>query len=326
MEVRATVIVAGIDEAGLGPVLGPLVVSATAVSVDDSLAAVSLWELLAPEVSRRPARHGRSVAIGDSKKLYTRRSKAGLAHLERAVLGMLAASGREPVSSYALLSILAPNCLPHLERYPWYAGAELPLPRRITATDVAFAGNALAAAMERAGVRLTAIRSEPVLVEEFNRIVQATRNKSVALFDVTCRLLSYLWEKGSGRMRIHVDRQGGRMRYLPALQRVFGDCEFKVLQESETSSGYLLTGQGRTVEIHFSVKGDQEHLPVALASMVSKYVRELFMELFNGFWQPHVPGLEATAGYYTDGRRFYGEIQPAMHRLGVSEGMLYRCR
>ena len=60
--------------------------------------------------------------------------------------------------------------------------------------------------------------------------------------------------------------------------------------------------------------------------MVSKYVREMFLRLFNDFWAGHVQGLEPTAGYYVDGRRFYGEIEPAMTSLGVRPDMVYRSK
>ena len=60
--------------------------------------------------------------------------------------------------------------------------------------------------------------------------------------------------------------------------------------------------------------------------MLSKYLRELFMTLFNRFWTRQLPDLAPTAGYYVDGKRFYREITPAVRKLGVSEQMLYRCR
>jgi len=53
----------------------------------------------------------------------------------------------------------------------------------------------------------------------------------------------------------------------------------------------------------FQPRADQSYFCVALASMVSKYLRELLMGEFNRFWQEHVPGLRPTAGYPTDAAR-----------------------
>ena len=116
------------------------------------------------------------------------------------------------------------------------------------------------------------------------------------------------------------------MRYLPALQRLFEGSRFKVLQEGETLSAYCIQDSDRCLEVFFSVRGEEKQLPVALASMVSKYVRELCMELFNRFWSEQVPGLQPTAGYFTDGRRFFADIQPAVRRLGLDKALLYRSR
>ena len=147
------------------------------------------------------------------------------------------------------------------------------------------------------------------------------------MFDVTSRLLDWLWRKSPpGLLRIYVDRQGGRRRYLPGLQRVFAGCRFKVIDETDLFSAYRITGRQRTGEICFMTGAESKRLPVALASMTSKYLRELFMEMFNGYWTTRVPGLAPTAGYYTDGRRFYKEISPAARRLKVDGEMLYRCR
>ena len=102
-------IVAGIDEAGLGPVLGPLVVTAAMVSVPDDLVDASMWDLLAPDVTRKPTRRGGTIAFADSKKLFSRKSKTGLAHLERGVLGMLATRARMCGSLGELLAVIAPD-------------------------------------------------------------------------------------------------------------------------------------------------------------------------------------------------------------------------
>ncbi len=65
---------------------------------------------------------------------------------------------------------------------------------------------------------------------------------------------------------------------------------------------------------------------VALASMISKYIREVFMRHFNSYWQEQVPGLRPTAGYPSDGERFLREIEPARRSLGLTEAQLRRCR
>ena len=67
-------------------------------------------------------------------------------------------------------------------------------------------------------------------------------------------------------------------------------------------------------------------LAVALASMLCKYLRELCMRQFNRFWEKHVPGLEPTAGYPVDAKRYYEAIQPAMEKLGLVEDQVWRKR
>jgi hypothetical protein len=45
---------------------------------------------------------------------------------------------------------------------------------------------------------------------------------------------------------------------------------------------------------------------------------------FNAFWQRHVPGLKATAGYPVDAARFLAEIRAAMQALGLNERQVWR--
>jgi hypothetical protein len=324
-------VIAGIDEAGFGPLLGPLVVSTAAIQVPEGSLDADLWELLGGTVTRKPRKRPGSLAIGDSKQLFHRQHAKALEHLERGVLAMLATRDARPQSLRELLALLAPRAVGALQEYPWYDQCDLPLPHCLSATDVALAGNALTAAMGKAGMRLETIRAEVVDVGEYNRTVGATRNKSVTLFDVTSRLLVFLWQRlwhhgQPGSVRIHADHQGGRIRYRPGLQRVFADCQFKILDETDTASGYHMSDTTRSAELFFSVQSDSRHLPVALASMVCKYIRELLMELFNRFWARHVPDLADTAGYYTDGKRFLSDIAAAIEALGIPRELLERSR
>ena len=103
-------------------------------------------------------------------------------------------------------------------------------------------------------------------------------------------------------------------------------CAFKVIAESDDHSAYQMAAGGRIAEIHFHVASEQLHLPVALASMTSKYLRELFMQVYNLFWAEQVPGISPTAGYYADGKRFYEQILLTARTMGIDQQTLYRLR
>jgi len=83
---------------------------------------------------------------------------------------------------------------------------------------------------------------------------------------------------------------------------------------------------GRTIRVAFLLGGESRSLPIALASMLAKYVRELHMALFNEFWAENVPGLKPTAGYPNDARRFLADIADARARLGIPDEILIRRR
>jgi len=322
-------IIAGIDEAGLGPVLGPLVVSSAVFDVPAARANTSMWELLVGTVCRSATRRKGLIAVGDSKKLYGGlRAANGLEHLERGVLTMLACGGHWPATLEDLLAHVAPRC-PELARdCPWYADLDLPLPHNLDPTSLRLDANSLRTACDRAGLTVLGLHSEPVLEDEFNRLVDITNNKSNLLFDIASRLFMRIWERipPGETARVFVDHQGGRVHYLEGLQRVFEGCRFKIHEESETVSTYTLGDGRRTMDISFLVQAEDTHLPVALASMLSKYVRELFMTLLNRFWRQHLPDLAPTAGYYADGNRFYKEIQPLMAPMNIPPRRVYRSR
>ncbi|MBN1553181.1 MAG: hypothetical protein JXA11_00430 [Phycisphaerae bacterium] len=334
-------ILAGVDEAGLGPVLGPLVASATVFrhappkENGPTFPTPDLWVLLQDCITRdlRRAKKAGVIAIADSKKLYSRQKADGLAPLERGVLTMLLCGAEQPSQSHVpgtfctFLDIVAPGARAKSREYPWYNQSDLILPRAAKDTAIELTANAVRHSMRAAGVEFLSMRAEPVFVGEFNRLIAATQNKSTTAFDVTCRLLMHLWRTpDEDDLRVIVDRQGGRVRYRVPLQRVFDGCSLKILDETETRSAYEIRWGRRRMEVSFEVGGEGKSPAVALASMLSKYTRELFMEQFNAFWGKQVENLAPTAGYYVDGRRFYEQIEPAMRRLGVDPHWVYRVR
>ena len=298
-------VVVGIDEAGYGPRVGPLVVSAVAFRVADGAAEAALWDLMAP-VAGRPERGADRIPIDDSKRLFSQ--SAGLGRLERTALAFAAAAGSRPASLRGLLGAMA-MVREDLDAYPWYRGWDAPLPRAASDGQAERDAQRL---RDIPGVEFLGARIAPVLTAEFNRIVEAHGTKAAALFLRTADLLQWAWERwGDGGLVVLADKHGGRNRYGLLLHQAFFGARLETLEEGRRASRYHLADGHRAMTVGFYMDGDAHHLPVALASVFSKYVRELFMEGFNAYWTRQVPGLRPTAGYGADARRFLEELARA---------------
>lgn len=321
-------ILAGIDEAGLGPLLGPLVVTAAAFRVPDDRLDDCLWQTLRASCSAKPGRAERRLAVADSKMLYrTRGARSGLGSLERTALVMLAARGETPQSWRALLDAVSPGATQQLEQYAWYTGRDIPLPLDPASGDIPTQTNALVRDLADHDVALHGIHCISLAEGEFNRIVNATNNKSVVSLGLAIRIIDRLI-RSAPRERIHVyaDRLGGRTHYRDALMTSFPGHQLTVLAESQERSAYRLV-DGETIrDIEFVTRGDQRHFAVALASIYSKYIRELYMHAFNEYWTEQVANVRPTAGYYTDARRWLGEMSNELDRRKIDRRLLVRSR
>ncbi len=328
-----TATILGIDEAGYGPMLGPLVVSAVAFDVPESVLreaedpdGPNLWALLKSAVLKRPSRRGSRLAVADSKILYNAaNSEHGLKLLERAALTFLMQNGEMPATLNAILDRICPHVWEEMDGYPWYRRADLGLPVRCPCDDLATQRNALKLAMSRAGVTFRGAWVEVLPEGRFNRLVTATHNKAVVLFSQATRLIQRAADAlGPVPLRVWVDRQGGRVCYREALMTAFDGARVDVLEESPERSSYRLHRPHGPWMIRFVMKGESHQLPIALASIYSKYIRELFMICFNRYWSARVSDLRPTAGYYVDARRFMEEIRVAIDEHQVDRSTLVR--
>jgi len=320
-----TVTVVGIDEAGYGPLLGPLVVSAVAFDVPACLfhrdakgSPPDLWRLLRASLSRRVNRRDPRLCVADSKVLFKPADGRGIVLLERAVLAFLSQTSQMPTTLGALIQMTCPDLGPLLADDPCRSGEELALPVETSVADIRTQRNALRADLESAGLRFRCVLSEVLPVGPFNERVEAARNKAVVLFALTTRLIERVARlTGARRLSFWVDRQGGRMHYRSPLMSAFPDAHLEILAESAEFCGYRLSAPEMRRRVHFIKNGESHHLPIALASMTSKYLRELLMLGFNRFWSSHLPDLKPTGGYYEDGRRFLKDVGPMMARLKI---------
>jgi len=307
----------GMDEAGYGPNLGPLVVTVTAWTVPGAPRDCDLWSRFADAVTPAPARGDDKLHVADSKQVY--RSGDGLAALERGVWAALRLAGHSPAGYHDLCGALCRDA--SLDVEPWFEGRDLPLPRH------AANGSDGAAARWREccranGIELRAIRSDVVLTERFNRLTRDSGSKGVALSRISLQLLREIWDPDADEPALIIaDKHGGRNRYDDLLAEIADGLMIFRQEEGMNVSRYRLGA----AEIRFQAKAEA-HLPVALASMVSKYLRELSMELFNDYWRGHVPALKPTKGYPVDARRFRGDIAEAQARLGLADDALWRQR
>ncbi len=317
-------IVVGIDEAGYGPLLGPLVVSATAFEVPDVLADRNLWEVLAEGICHEPARNETRLPIADSKKLFNR--KKGIDTLERTALVMLKVAGRSPATLRELVKVLAPQKLDHLSQHPWYAEYDCPVPSAVTGSDIATSANAIARCFDSNGVSIRGIFCEVVTEGDFNQRIKVTRNKATLLMQAGLRLIQRIKSRVPGPMAIHVDRQGGRAKYREALMTFFEGEPLRINSETPTCSAYAMGAGESSWTIDFTTKGESSHMPIALASVFSKYVRELFMGAVNSYFKNRIEGLTPTAGYYTDAKRFLADIAPAVEQEQIDKSLLVRSR
>lgn len=317
----------GTDEAGYAPNLGPLVISATVWEVADDCADDRLYKLLKKVVCDTAARaNKRRVAWADSKALYS--PQIGLGVLERGVLAALALCASTPADWRELWQSLDPGLAGELDSLPWHVGFNSALPLVAAIEDLTALVPVLNAGMNSAGVRLIAIYSQSVFPERFNRLAESHGNKAEVLSRLTLELVAAAMARLPADaerqpVRVICDRHGGRCRYRPLLQLQFADDLVQVCHESASESIYHWGRDGDRVEIRFRVQGE-EYLPVAVASMASKYLREAAMLAFNRFWCAHVPELRPTAGYPLDARRFKTEIEPAQRAMGVEDRVVWR--
>ena len=302
----------GIDEAGYGPLLGPLVVTAWGMSF--SKGNDDLWRALKGAVSRR--KRDAKTVVADSKKVYT--SGSGLKRLEESVLAFLYASDIRTTTHAGLLrGVVASETAD--DPSAWHDPQETIIPLAADPEDVKRAGSELFSAMKKARVHTEYVSSRVVMPRRFNRSIAETDNKSLTLFSHVASLIKDAsYQMGEDLCRVTVDNIGSTKHYLELLERSFLGWSILRRKETRYMSSYTMTAPaGSSFDLKFVKKGDTKHFLVALSSMQSKYLREIEMKAFNDFWQKQIPGIPPTAGYPGDARRFIAKIRRRAEKLGI---------
>lgn len=315
----------GIDEAGYGPNLGPLVMTAVvAESPDDR--PPDVWGDLASTVSRAGCRDHR-LWVDDSKRVY--RGGMGLDRLDAAALAVLGGVA-SPSTLGELLAALgakgrgddAPGCGLGL----WCDGQDPPWPSGGANLRLAAVGDG---GFDAAPWKVVSVRSIVLDPASFNSgLARVGGTKADLHFHVFTSLLGPIWESArAGETTIvRGDKHGGRHFYFDRLADAFPEVWIDRGEEGPALSRYTLRGDGRRLELGLRPRADADDGLVALASMVSKALREHWMAVFNAHWQARLPDLRATAGYPADAARFRAAIEPLCEARGLARDQWWRAK
>jgi ribonuclease HII len=272
----------GVDENGLGARLGPLVVTAVLARVN---------ERGRRTLSRKLPRAIRAD-LDDSKRLMSHTDVALGEAWARAL-------SRSPVNSpaelFEQLSLegsgkLKKRCESHVAGQCWNDRGEAFLAELADVQRVSKHREALA---ER-GVELLSVRSSVVCTKHLNDAKQRGTNRFVADLNAMEHLVLELRAQAGGEIEAVCGKVGGIAEY----SKFFGPLSGRlhaILGEGRARSGYRFPGLG---ELHFVRDADAADPLVSLASLVGKYVRELFMSRIGLHYSDRESEEKRPSGYH----------------------------
>jgi ribonuclease HII len=273
----------GADENGLGARLGPLVVTAVLARVNERGRRTLSRKL--PQAIR--------ADLDDSKRLLTH-TDVGLGEAWARVLA------QRPVASPAQLfeqlslegsSKLRTPCESHVAGQCWNDHGEA---FQADVKVVSRVSKHRAALAER-GVELLTVRSSVVCTKQLNDARGRGSNRFVADLNAMEALVLALRAEAGAEIEAVCGKVGG----MAAYSKFFGPLSGRlhaILVEGRARSGYRFPGLG---EIHFVRDADAGDPLVSLASLIGKYVRELFMSRIGSHYDDE-PGEDdkRPSGYH----------------------------
>ena len=195
-----------------------------------------------------------------------------------------------------------PMRIERIKKIPWFNIIEkISIPVSCHRNDINQNSNKLRTFLSDNSIEIKKIIADVFPAADFNNYLNDGNNKSEACQKILSPLVKRTL---SDKSRIVIDRQGGRKYYGEWLIDLFPNSSILIERETKDLSSYDL-GES---QIRFQVKGDDKYLETALASIFSKYLRELFMIAFNQYWSEQAQGIKKTAGYPQDGKRFIKDL------------------
>ncbi len=296
----------GIDEAGYGPNLGPLVMSAV-IAEGPETHPPDVWADLAETVCRAGGSADK-LWVDDSKAVFKARKERK--RLDHACYALIDAAGRPvPQCIESLFQAIQAGSLAEVELAPWVENSD-----PFNSADLK-----PAAPFQGANWRIIDVKSVVMGPSRFNARLDVHRSKASVHFEAFIELLSHVWNL-TGQSRpasVRSDKHGARNYYWDNLVQAFPEVWIDRGVEGPELSVYALRSNDRRLDLRLEPKADAGDGLVALASLVSKAVRERWMDVFNAYWIARFPDLKPTAGYPGDAARFREVIEPACQAQGL---------
>jgi ribonuclease HII len=272
----------GVDENGLGSRLGPLIVTAVLAEADES------GERF---LSRKLPKRMRED-LDDSKRLMSH-TDVGIGEAwARALIGDQA---RSPAELFERLSLEGSSKL--REPCPKAAHAQCWTSQRetfgATIDQCARATEHLATFTKR-GVRIVEVRTSVVCTQQLNVNRDRGINRFVSDLHAMERLVLKLRDSAGAPVHAVCGKVGGIGEYAKFFGPLAGWLH-ATIEEGQAESAYQFPNLGR---LRF-VRDADAHAPlVMLASLVGKYVRELFMSRIAAHYPAPVAGTPRPSGYH----------------------------
>ncbi|MEO8874430.1 MAG: hypothetical protein ABI461_02490 [Polyangiaceae bacterium] len=278
-------ILVGVDENGLGPRLGPLLV--TAVSARCSEAGV--------KAANRKATKAMGARLGDSKDLVSHGDVALGEAWARATHARAAkGSTKSPDELLHALCIdssevLRAHCPKDHESQCWKSDESFSAEPELVSTI----GSDLDKLAGR-GIEVTRVEIAIICSERLNEAA----DRKVSRFHVDLHAMERLVLSARVAANENVTAVCGKVGGLNRYSDQFGPLSGRlhaVVEEGRARSEYHFPDVGR---IAFVRDADASHLLVSMASLVGKWAREVLMARIVRHYQAHDPTLPQASGYH----------------------------
>lgn len=307
----------GVDENGLGPLLGPMIVTAVLARVTRA----------GFGVVDRKARGKLADRLGDSKDLVSHRDVSLAEAWARALVERGCGGDTRPCAT--------PDELIHAISLEGRASLRAPCPGGVEAQCWGHAGEAFEADGElvrtvardlcrlaERGVEIVAVRSVIACPKLLNEALEQGRNRFHVDLHAMERLVLSLRERAGVDVHAVCGKVGGFGKYGAAFGPLAGRL-FVTLEEGRARSAYRFQGIG---EIAFVQDADANDLLVSMASLVGKYMREALMARVVRFYKGEMPGLPEASGYHDPVTRSFVHATEPLRRLRVVPSVCFERR